>query len=215
MKDEQAGRAPTRAPGRWTLYALLTLYGGCLLSGLQSWWIGRSPAAEGMVVAAWTIALGTVVMLGFRTRSGRVAGAFAVLLALGLGLAGSDAVHATVLRQYGERASAVVAEVHSGGPRQSPYCLLRTDDGSAVPRELTPCEGLEVGDRLDATYDPDGRQNPVEGVPDPTGALRWAAGLLAALTLLVLSLPLWAGRGPRLDFSADARLVMYRYGRRR
>ncbi|WP_033221574.1 DUF3592 domain-containing protein [Kitasatospora phosalacinea] len=212
MKDDRAGQLPHRAPLRWTLYALLTLYGGCLLSGLQAWWLGRSPGFEGMVCAAWTITLGTVVTLGFRTRRGHVAGWIALLLTFGLGLVGSDAVRSTILERHGERAAAVVTEVRADDHRAADSsCLLRTDDGRDVPRELAPCERFEVGDRLDVTYDPDGRQNPVVGVPDPTGTLGWSAGLLAALTLLVLSLPLWAGRGPRVRFTRDGLVRAYRY----
>ncbi|MFC8722030.1 hypothetical protein [Kitasatospora sp. NPDC057198] len=219
MKDDRAPQPPRRAPLRRTLYALLALYGGLLLCGSAYWWFGWSWAVVEVLPFAWAVVLAVVVIYGFRTRNGLVAGVLAALLAVGVSATGFDAIHAVVLERYGQRTTAVVVDGRLNGDRTAySSCRLRTRDGRDVPRRLDPCDGFRPGNRLDVTYDPDGRQDPVVGAPDAAANPAWTGGLLAALTLLLLSLPLWAGRGPRWPVLMDDLLLGARpewWGRRR
>ncbi|MFB7944812.1 hypothetical protein ACFC6L_07790 [Kitasatospora phosalacinea] len=194
MEDDPARRTPTRGHRRWTPHPLLVLLGGCLAGGTVAWRIGWCVPAEAAVIVLWTVAAMVAGRFDPRTTAGRVGCGLTIALTLGVGLAGSDAIRGTVLERDGKPAYAVVGEVRTGGYEYTPSCLVGNFDGRALPRELTPCEGFAVGDRVGVTYDPAGRQNSVEGAPDPGGALHRTAGLLVALTLLALSGPLWAAR---------------------
>ncbi|MFF0295009.1 hypothetical protein ACFYST_16450 [Kitasatospora sp. NPDC004614] len=191
---------PVRHPHRfWARVTLPTLAGGLALIWLTDRQLGWTGFAEGATIFVLAALLMQVIVYPYRTRAGAVGAVLALVLLLAIGFVGTVAYHQSVLAEDGERTLAEVTAVHPSEGRAAGYCLLRAADGRGIPGRLGSCEGRKVGDHLDVTYDPAGRQDPTEEVPDPSGAERWVAGLSAALALLVLLLPLWGLRGRSLE----------------
>ncbi|MEV7122662.1 hypothetical protein [Kitasatospora griseola] len=181
--------------GRGVAYALLTLLGCGVLVGLAAHQFGGSPGME-LVHSITPTAMILAVALNFRTRQGGVAAFVAGVLAAVLSMTGVDAVRAQALAADGQQVVATVTAVHRAEGSSPRSCDLRGPDGADLRYPLSPCPFQQVGQEVRVTADPHDRQAPVTRTPDPSGTGRTAMGLLAALVLLIASLPFWAARRP-------------------
>ncbi|MFF2626669.1 hypothetical protein ACFVUN_12960 [Kitasatospora griseola] len=189
----------TEHPHRfWAWYTAPALFGSLALSWLAVWQFGAANPVAWVVICLLGVALTGLVGNAYRTQATSSAALLVLVLFAGIGFFGSGAVSGTVLSTDGKRTVAQITAVHPRNGKAAGYCLLRTAEGQDIAKRLSPCEGRDVGNQLEVTYDPAGRQYPTENLPDPGGAVRWTGGLVAVLVLLVLSMPLWGPRGPRV-----------------
>ena len=183
----------------WLRYTVPGLFGSLALGWLAVRLIGGSNPAVWVAILLLGMALTWLVAHTYRTQTSSIAGLLVIVLFGGTAYVGVGAVSEAVLAADGKRTVAQITEVHPRNGKTAGYCLLNTAEGEAIAKRLSPCEGRNVGNALEVTYDPAGRQYPTESVPTPDGGLWWTAGLAAALAAMVLSMPLWGRRGRALE----------------
>ncbi|BAJ31402.1 MULTISPECIES: hypothetical protein [Kitasatospora] len=194
-------KGPETVAAQWwsTGRLLLVLLVGSALILLAAWQFGHSRTLVMLSAFLTGVTLVCMVAMRYRTRAGGVAATAVLLLVFAFAFVTAAAVGDAVLERHGTRTLAEVTKYQPAHGKRSSACLLRAEDGRDIPDELSPCDGRRVGDAFRVVYDPAGRQSPIEGTPEAELPTRWAVGLFTGLVLLLVSLPLWAHRGRRVE----------------
>ncbi|PJN21903.1 hypothetical protein [Kitasatospora sp. CB02891] len=152
---------PTEHPHRfWARYPVPTLFGSLAPRWLTVRQLGGSDPVVAVVVFASAAALVPLIVHPYRTEAGAVASVLVLGRVAAIGFFGTDAVSRTAPAGDGKRTLAQVTDVRPKEGRSAGHCLLRTAEGQEIPRRLSPCEGRQVGNRPEVTYDPAGSTRP-------------------------------------------------------
>ncbi|WP_055585389.1 hypothetical protein [Peterkaempfera griseoplana] len=175
-----------REPWRGVAVPLLALAVGAGVAATVALRWGGAEWPTAMTVALTAVAVGFAAT---KAGGGRPTQVVVALLCAAFLLVGSAALTDQALARRGEQVEAVVTSVQrSAGRGDARSCTLHQVDGRSIPHSLSPCDGYQVGDRLQVTVDPLGRQAPEKGGRDDLAPVGEAEVALSALALLVLVL---------------------------